>query len=77
MDLYYGYWDAVYDQTPIRFLGLSTLGVTTLEYYDYKKVSSAKSLFEVPPNCNQECDPQMQRRLKGKLMHPFTAVRNH
>ena len=75
MDLYYGYWDSVTDQTPVRFLGLSTLGVTTLEYYDYKEMTSPKSLFEVPPNCNVECNPAAMKRMKNHMLHPFHVRR--
>jgi hypothetical protein len=33
---YYGYWDRVKDQRPVRFLGLSSIGVTILDYTAYK-----------------------------------------
>jgi hypothetical protein len=33
---YYGYWDRVTDQRPVRFLGLSSIGVTILDYTAYK-----------------------------------------
>jgi hypothetical protein len=45
---YYGYWDRAKDQRPVRFLGLSSIGVTILDYTAYK----VRARAHVRPRCH-------------------------
>jgi hypothetical protein len=53
---YYGYWDNAATQSPVRFLGLSSIGVTILDYTSYT-VGPYKepSIFSPPPHCHTPC----------------------
>ena len=45
----YGYWNAKDDETtPMRFFGLSSLGPTILDYFDFKPGT-------IPPGIVKEC----------------------
>jgi hypothetical protein len=52
---YYGYYDRADDETPVRFLGLSSIGETLLDYTSFYVGPSDPSIFAPPPNCAQEC----------------------
>jgi len=53
---YYGYYDTVDMQTPVRFLGLSSIGETLLDYTSYSVGAySNPTIFTPPPNCEQLC----------------------
>lgn len=55
-DPYYAYWSRMDKQnTPQRFLGLSSIGVTILDYTSYKPGPIDPHMFDVPPNCNHDC----------------------
>jgi hypothetical protein len=61
---FYGYWHG-FDSlsTPVRFLGLSALDVTVLDYYDYEigLPPASDKLFEIPPGCTEICKPNPPR----------------
>jgi hypothetical protein len=55
-DPYYGYWSKIDpDNTPVRFLGLSSIGVTILDYTSFTKGPVHHKMFEVPDGCSAEC----------------------
>ena len=55
-DPYYGYWSKIdADNTPVRFLGLSSIGVTILDYTSFKKGPTDPSMFVIPEECQHEC----------------------
>lgn len=55
-DPYYGYWSRIdKENTPVRFLGLSSIGVTILDYTAYHPGPVPRHLLEIPKNCQQEC----------------------
>lgn len=55
---YYAYWSRIdRDNTPVRFLGLSSIGVTILDYTTFKKGPVPLHLLEVPENCSNDCLP--------------------
>lgn len=67
-DLYYGYWNTVVEpRIPVKFLGLSALNVTTLDYYNYVPFDKhvKPEIFEIPKDCNNQCAPV------GNRMRPF------
>lgn len=76
-DLYYGFWYAVGPKpTPVRFLGLSTLGETTLEYSNYQNNTlsgDGDKIFKIPDNCNTICDPKMNKS-RGKHSQHLAGV---
>ena len=52
----YGYWNVHNSSTPVRFFGLSSLGPTILDYFNYRPGSI--TLIELPKmNCEKECVP--------------------
>lgn len=56
-DPYYMYWDDHYNQKPVRFFGLASIGVTILDYTKYTVGPiKDKSIFNLPsPSCSNEC----------------------
>lgn len=55
-DPYYGYWSKIdADNTPVRFLGLSSIGVTILDYTSFKKGPTDRAMFDIPDGCQKEC----------------------
>lgn len=54
---YYGYWSKIDEKnTPVRFLGLSSIGVTILDYTSYLIRPPSIGQFEIPDNCQRECE---------------------
>jgi len=66
-DPYYGYWEEDGYNTPVRFLGISSIGETTLDYLTYEIGMQDVSLFTVPHGCTQLCSGAIQKRLYGNL----------
>lgn len=63
-DLYYGYWSRVEEEEPrrdpVHFMGLSSVGLTTLDYFDYlpNEVDPPGIGFDLPTDlgdCHAEC----------------------
>ena len=52
----YGYWNVHNSSTPVRFFGLTSVGPTILDYFNYRPGSI--TLIELPKmNCEKECVP--------------------
>ena len=56
----YGYWNVRKTNTPIRFFGLSSLGPTILDYFNYKP-GSVTNIVLPKTNCEKECEPPVKK----------------
>ena len=63
----YGYWN-IRDKvnTPVRFFGLSSIGPTILDYFDYKPEDLPSNIDISKPRtgCDKECEPPLLNMFK-------------
>jgi len=77
-DPYYGYWEENDYDTPVRFLGLASIGETTLDYLTYEIGTQDENLFKIPRDCIDPCSGSLRTRLyKNSFLFPLFPLHKH
>lgn len=62
----YGYWNIREDNVPVQFFGLSSLGPTILDYWDF--IPGDKFNVVLPDtDCSKECEPPVRKTPRKKM----------